>query len=116
MLYPSFSLLGSGSYPFNSSTSATSGYSPGGQIGNPDLKWESAASTNIGFDASFLDRRIIVSADFYNKKVTDLIFIKYLPGSTGGKSIASNLPANDINKGFEFSIDAAMVRQKDFSW
>jgi TonB-dependent starch-binding outer membrane protein SusC len=116
MLYPSFSLLGSGNYPFNSSSTATPGYSPSGQIGNPDLKWESAASTDIGFDASFLDRRINVSADFYNKKVTDLIFIKYLPGTTGGKSIASNLPANDINKGFEFSIDAAIVRQQDFTW
>ncbi len=116
MLYPSFSLLGSGSYPFNSSTSATPGYSPSGQIGNPDLKWESATSTNFGFDASFLDSRINVSADFYNKKVTDLIFIKSLPGTTGGKQIASNLPANDINKGFEFSIDAAIVRQHNFTW
>lgn len=116
MLYPSYTLLGSGSYPFNSSTSATPGYSPGGQIGNPKLKWESATSTNIGFDASFLDKRINLSADYYYKKVTDLIFIQYLPGSTGGKQIASNLPAHDINKGFEFSIDAAIVKQHDFNW
>ncbi|MDB5142625.1 MAG: TonB-dependent receptor [Mucilaginibacter sp.] len=116
MLYPSYTLLGSGSYPFNSSTSGTPGYSPGGQIGNPNLKWESASSTNIGFDASFLDRRINLSADYYYKKVTDLIFIQSLPGSTGGKQIASNLPANDINQGVEFSIDAAIIRQHDFSW
>lgn len=116
MLYPSFSLLGSGSYPFNASGSATSGYSPSGQIGNPNLKWESASSTNIGFDAGFLNNRITISADYYYKKVTNLIFIKYLPGTTGGKQVAFNLPANDINQGIEFSIDAAIVKQQDFSW
>ena len=116
LLYPSFTLLSSVSYPFNASTNATSGYAPSGQIGNPNLKWESAASTNIGFDAGFINNRITLSADYYYKKVTDLIFTRYLPGTTGGKQIVFNLPANDINQGFEFNIDAAIAKQRDFTW
>ncbi|GAC1307202.1 MAG: TonB-dependent receptor [Mucilaginibacter sp.] len=115
MLYPSYTLLNSGGYPYSAGNNAP-GYGPSGQIGNPLLKWESANSTNVGFDASFLDRRITLSADYYHKKVTDLIFTKYLPGTTGGKQIAFNLPANDINQGIEFSIDAAILRQTDFGW
>lgn len=115
-LYPSFTLLNSVSYPFNSSGNATSGYAPSGIIGNPYLKWESANSTNIGFDAGFLNNRITLSADYYYKKVTDMIFTENLPGTTGGKQVAFNLPANDINQGIEFSIDATIVKQHDFSW
>jgi hypothetical protein len=109
-------LLSPGSYPFNASANATAGYSPGGQIGNPDLKWESGNSTNFGFDAGFLNSRINITADYYYKKVTDLIFPQVLPGTTGGKTIVTNIPGNDINKGFEFSIDGAIVRQHDFGW
>ena len=116
MLYPSYTQLNPVTYPFNSSSNATSGYSPGGQIGNPDLKWESGNSTNIGFDAGFLNSRITLSADYYYKKVTNLIFPQTLPGTTGGKTIVTNLPGNVINKGFEFSIDGAIVKQQDFSW
>jgi TonB-linked SusC/RagA family outer membrane protein len=116
LLYPSYTLLGPGSYPFNASTNATAGYSPSGQIGNPNLKWESGNSTNFGFDAGFLNNRIMVSADYYYKKVTDLIFPQTLPGTTGGKTIVTNLPGNDINKGFEFSIDGVIARQHDFGW
>ncbi|MGN6640133.1 MAG: TonB-dependent receptor domain-containing protein, partial [Mucilaginibacter sp.] len=80
------------------------------------LKWESANSSNIGFDAAFFNSRIMLSADYYYKKVTDMIFTQTLTGTTGSKTIASNLPGNDINKGFEFSIDGSIIRQKDLTW
>ncbi|HWD89346.1 MAG TPA: TonB-dependent receptor [Mucilaginibacter sp.] len=114
-LYPSYTQLSPVGYPYNTATAAN-GYALTSQIGNPYLKWETANSSNIGFDAGFLNRRITVSADYYYKKVTDMIFTETLPGTTGSKTIASNLPGNDINKGFEFSIDGSIVRQTDLTW
>jgi len=116
LLYPSYSPLNPVGYPFNSSNAATPGYAPSAQIGNPDLKWESGNSTNFGFDAGFLNNRIRITADYYYKKVTDLILPQTLPGTTGGKTVVTNLPGNDINKGFEFNIDGTIVRQHDFTW
>jgi len=116
LLYPSYTPLNPVKYPFNSSDTSTPGYSPGGQIGNPDLKWESGNSTNFGFDAGFLNNRITITADYYYKKVTNMIFPQVLPGTTGGKTILVNLPGNNINKGIEFNIDGAIVKQHDFSW
>jgi TonB-linked SusC/RagA family outer membrane protein len=117
ILYPSYSPLNGGSsYAFNSSSTASPGVSPGSQVQNPDLKWESAQQTNIGFDASFLNHRINLSADYYYKRVKNMIFVVQLPQSFGNRQEAENLAGYDINKGFEFSIDATPVKSKDFTW
>jgi len=116
MLYPSYSLLNAGSsYAFNGS-SVSLGISPSGQFGNAGLKWESAQQTNIGFDVSFFKRNLTLSADYYYKKVTNMIFTQQLPLTTGGAFTALNLPGSDINKGVEFMIDANLIKQKDFDW
>jgi hypothetical protein len=45
-----------------------------------------------------------------------MIFTQQLPLTTGGHQTAVNLPGYDINKGFEFSINATAVRSHDFTW
>jgi TonB-linked SusC/RagA family outer membrane protein len=116
MLYPAYTLLSAGAPYLYSAGSASPGVIPSNQGGNPNLKWESAQQTNIGFDAGFLNSRLTLSADYYYKKVKDMIFTNQLPLTTGGLISAINMPGYDINKGFEFSIDAGVVREKDFSW
>jgi TonB-linked SusC/RagA family outer membrane protein len=116
MLYPSYSLLNVGAYYAYNGGSASAGLSPNGQFGNPNLKWESAVGTNIGFDVSFLQHNLTLSFDYYYKKVKDMIFTEQLPLTTGGGYTALNLPGFDINKGVEFSIDANLIKTKDFNW
>ncbi|WP_343671114.1 TonB-dependent receptor [Chitinophaga sp.] len=116
MLYPTYSLLSAGSAYSYSSGAASPGVSPNSQIGNPNLKWESAKQANIGFDASFLQSRITFSADYYYKKVDDMIFTQQLPLTTGGATTAVNLPGHDINKGVELSASAVVVDKKDWGW
>lgn len=116
MLYPSYSLYSTG-YPYGfSSSSPVPGTVPASQFGNVDLKWESARQTNIGFDAGLVDNRVTLSADYYYKKVHNMIFTQQLPLTTGGKTEAVNLPGYDVNKGFEYNIDAAIIKHKDFDW
>jgi TonB-linked SusC/RagA family outer membrane protein len=116
MLYPTYSLLSAGSAYSWSSGAASPGVSPSSQIGNPNLRWESAKQTNIGFDAGFLQSRITFSADYYYKKVDDMIFTQQLPLTTGGATTAVNLPGHDINKGVELSASAVIVDKKDWGW
>ncbi|CAN5666225.1 TonB-dependent receptor [soil metagenome] len=116
MLYPSYSLLNAGSaYAFNAAA-ASPGISPSGQFGNAGLKWESARQINVGFDASFFHNNVTLSVDYYQKKVEDMIFTQQLPLTTGGAFTALNLPGSDINKGLEFTIEANVIKQKDFDW
>lgn len=121
MLYPSYTLLSAGAaYSFDGTGAAVPGVSPGSQIGNRNLKWEAAQQSNIGVDATFLNNRITFTADYYYKKVKNMIFTQQLPltmgGAWGGVSTAANLPGYDINKGFEYMIDAVIIKNKKFSW
>lgn len=116
LLYPSYSLINAGSpYAYNG-TSALPGINPGNQLGNSDLKWESANQTNVGLDVGFLNNRLNLTVDYYHKKVKDMIFTQQLPLTTGGAVTALNLPGYNINKGIEFALDADIIRSEDFNW
>lgn len=116
LLYPSYSLLNAGAaYAYNGGA-AVSGVNPTNQLGNSDLKWESAAQTNIGFDMSLLKNNLTLTVDFYQKKVEDLIFTQQLPLTTGGAVTALNLPGFNINKGVEISLDGNIIKRSDFQW
>jgi TonB-linked SusC/RagA family outer membrane protein len=117
VLYPSYTLLSPGApYAYSGSATADPGVTTTSQIGNPNLKWESGTQTNIGFDATFLDQRLTFSADYYYKKVKNMIFSQEGSLVFGGPITQVNVPGYDINKGLEFNIDAAVVKEKDFTW
>jgi len=117
VLYPSYTLLSPGApYAYNSSPTAAPGVTTTSQIGNPNLKWESGAQTNIGFDATFLNQRLTFSADYYHKKVKNMIFSQMGSLVFGGPITQINVPGFDINKGLEFNIDASIVKGRDFGW
>ena len=62
-------------YPFNGS-SVTSGYSVAGTngvFGNNSLQWEVQHQLNAGTDLAFLDNRIQLSVDVYNKDISSLL-------------------------------------------
>ncbi|MEO8473568.1 MAG: TonB-dependent receptor [Chryseolinea sp.] len=43
-------------------------------IGNPNAKWETSETTNIGVDATFLDGKIEFVADLWRKDTKDLLY------------------------------------------
>ena len=50
---------------------------PGSTVGsaaNNALRWEKQLQTNFGFDANFLNSKITLSADYFQKKVDGLLF------------------------------------------
>ncbi|MGI6232348.1 MAG: SusC/RagA family TonB-linked outer membrane protein [Prevotella sp.] len=91
---------------------------------NPDLKWETTYSTNIGFDLSLFDGRIDFVFDWYYKKTKDLLLQVDLPaflGSGAGSSYgtASNPWANVgslRNTGVEMTLNTVNIKNRNFQW
>ncbi|MFZ6009453.1 MAG: SusC/RagA family TonB-linked outer membrane protein [Bacteroidota bacterium] len=54
------------------------------RIGNPDAKWETNITTNIGFDAGLLGNKLEVVFDWYSKQTQDLLYNPELPAIAGG--------------------------------
>lgn len=88
---------------------------------NPDLRWETTYSTDIGIDAAFFDNKFSLSLAYYNRDNRDLLVSVPLPYSRGygGVSGASNEQlinaASVYNKGIEVTLGYA-DRKGDFSW
>lgn len=82
---------------------------------NPDLKWETTAQTNIGFDVSALKGRISLTADYYVKNTSDLLYNAALPIYNGGGRVNKNIGKME-NKGFEIALSGTPVSNKNFRW
>lgn len=92
-----------------------------GNTANPDLKWESTNSSNIGFDVSFLDSRINVVFDAYYKRTDNLLLQLPLPAYVGTEGQGSTTPpwvniGSLENKGIELTVNTVNIEKKNFSW
>ncbi|NBB27655.1 TonB-dependent receptor [Cellulophaga sp. BC115SP] len=75
------------------------------RIGNPDAKWETAVTTNIGIDATLLNGRFEVVLDWWRKDTKDLLFQVPLPGVVGASASAPSVNiASMMNSGIDFQI------------
>jgi TonB-linked outer membrane protein, SusC/RagA family len=83
--------------------------------GNPDLKWELTATTDIGLDFSLLKNRISGTIDYYNARTYDLIFGYTLPSSTGYQTVNRNI-AETNNRGVEVSLTTRNIATNNFKW
>ncbi len=83
-------------------------------LGNPDLGWEKAHSTDVAIDLSLFDNRIQLSADWYTKKTTDLLYQVPVQGASGFTTVWDNL--GDIkNQGFEIELNTRNLTG-EFNW
>jgi TonB-linked outer membrane protein, SusC/RagA family len=89
---------------------------------NPDLKWESTSSSNVGVDLGLFDSRVEFILDFYYKKTNNLLLRASLPAFVGtGKAVgASSEPWVNLgsleNKGFEITLNTINIDKRDFTW
>jgi TonB-linked SusC/RagA family outer membrane protein len=83
--------------------SSVQGFRPT-RIGNPDAKWETNVTTDIGFEAMMLDGKIGIVVDWYSKQTEDLLFPLELPGVAGAASVPYVNVASMSNKGFDIEL------------
>lgn len=89
------------------------GYRPG-DIANPDLRWESSATTNIGLDFG-VGRAIAGTFEVYQTNTTDLLLERKLPITSGFDNVMTNIGETQ-NQGWEFSLNARIIDRQDFTW
>jgi TonB-dependent starch-binding outer membrane protein SusC len=91
-----------------------SGFAPF-NLANPDLKWESTKALDAGFDLSILNNRVQLTADYYNKKTTNLLFDITLPSTSGYNTMTQNIGSVQ-NQGIELAISTINIDKKDLRW
>ena len=84
-------------------------------LGNKDLTWEKSSNMNVGFESRFANNRVGLDFDYFTRKVSDLLYNRPLPMSSGAPSIPQNI-GDMTNKGFEVTLNLTPVKTKDFVW
>jgi iron complex outermembrane receptor protein len=85
---------------------------------NPDLKWETVKSFNVGVDFGILNNRVFGSVDYFNKKTSDpvIVAVAAQPQPPGGAGVFKNIDGTVLNKGVEATLGADIVKGTDVQW
>ena len=86
-------------------------------LANPYIKWETQEQWNLGVDLNFLNDRIALVVDLYDKTSSDMLMPLQLPsymGTRGNGSSALASPRGNYgtinNKGLEFTINSRNLK------
>ena len=97
--------LGASSYDIGgSNSSAVQGFYRT-RIGNPDAKWETSITKNIGFDGNLFDGRLDLIVDFWEKDTKDLLLAVPITATAGPNAAAPSVNiARMLNRGDRKSV------------
>lgn len=87
----------------------------GNTLGNPDLKWETLHATNIGLDLGFFNNRLMLTVEWYNNQISDMLMNCVIPSSTGYTRQYQNV-GKMRNRGWELSFNTVNIATRDFQW
>ena len=103
-----------GRYPINGVNDSGLLYRPDAY--NPDLKWETTTTYNIGLDFQFFHNRLSGSVDYYYRKTTDLInWASVSAGSNFRNTVVSNIGSLE-NRGIEASLTVRPIVTENWQW
>lgn len=114
--YLSLISLSNAQYNFGSDNSTLTAGSYPSTVGVEKTKWETSYQTNIGFDARFLNSKLNLSVDLYNKTTKNWLIAAPLL-ATAGVSTSPYINGGDVtNKGIELQLSYNNNIGKDFSY
>ena len=96
------------SYPGGSATIPSN-------IGNPELKWETTTTANVGLEVNLFNRRLRGVFDYFDRNTTDLLFQIPRADESGVGFVFGNLGEIN-NSGFEISLQGDIVRNDKLTW
>jgi TonB-linked SusC/RagA family outer membrane protein len=86
---------------------------PDSRLSNPNLKWETTITRNLGMDFSLFKQRIGGTIEVYKNTTEDLLISAAIPQSSGYTMQWQNI-GQTSNRGLEISLNAVLVQKKDF--
>ena len=98
-------------------SSATDSYRVGviNSAPNPNLRWEHTRDYNASLDFGMLKDRLNVYFSAYRRRGYDLVTSVRVVNTTGYSTQKYNT-TEQINQGFELSVNGTVFKTKDFSW
>jgi len=113
-------LTGIGAYSrFNTYSSSSylgrTALNSSGTLANENVKPERQQEVELGFDMSFLNNRIGLTVNIYNKKVKDLLINRFIAPTSGFSSLLDNFGSLE-NKGYEIVLTGNPVAKRNFNW
>ncbi len=83
---------------------------------DPNIKWETTTTTNVGLDFAFASNRISGSIEVYKKKTKDLLsVVPVAPGANFDITLLTNV-GNIENNGVEFTLNTTPIKNKKLTW
>jgi TonB-dependent starch-binding outer membrane protein SusC len=84
-------------------------------FGNPDLRDERSREREVGTEIGLLGGKVGLEATYYSRNVSNLLFFRPLPTSTGfSRQFA---PIGEVsNRGLELQLRINPIEKKNFSW
>lgn len=99
-----------GIVPVNSSPTVTLGMV---RNNNPDLKWETKKTFNIGADIGFFANRLMLTAEYYYSKTSGMLYAYEVPVPPFAfNTLLANIGSMS-NRGFEFGLSVQPINKKD---
>ena len=72
---------------------------------NPNIKWEVTTQTDVGIDLGLMDNRLLITADYFDKRTTDILVQVPLVASLGVSNAPFSNAGEVSNKGFDLGIN-----------
>ncbi len=82
---------------------------------NPNLKWETTVSRNVGLDWSIFHSRLGGTVDWYMNDTRDLLLTQDVSSVSGYTTQVQNI-GSTRNQGWEFTVNAVPVMKSGFMW
>lgn len=99
-----------GIVPVNSSPTVTLGMV---RNNNPDLKWETKKTFNIGADIGLFANRLMLTAEYYYSVTSDMLYAYEVPVPPFAfNTLLANIGSMS-NRGFEFGLSVQPINKKD---
>ncbi|RZK29936.1 MAG: TonB-dependent receptor, partial [Hymenobacter sp.] len=83
---------------------------------NPDLKWQSDEQFDVGADISLFNNKVTLTADYFYKRTTDLLFPQGSGSPAPPTIIWRNLQGEIVNKGVELIANASIFDTPKFGF
>ncbi len=97
--------VGSSSYDINGTNSSAVGGFYRTRIGNPNAKWETAVTQNIGIDGLLFDGKLDIVIDFWQKETKDLLLQVPITATAGPNASPPSVNVGKmVNKGIDLMI------------
>ncbi len=80
---------------------------------NPDLKWETKTTFNLGADIGLFANRLMLTAEYYDSKTTDMLYAYEVPVPPFAyNKLLANIGSMS-NRGFELGLSVQPISKKD---